>query len=255
VKPRAWLALLGLAMFLWLLSGCEKVEVRKAIPVPKDPPPAEEGKTRWPFQEERWDSAEIRSIDVVRLDKAAALYEREKARYLAIEKPTGVPSAVVFVLHGRESTWDFSRHLHEGSPLTGRTKNVPKGRPKTGTPPFTFEESALDALQYDGMGGKNWLSLGDGLQAIEAFNGLGYQKYHPDVPSPYLWAGTGLYTSGKYVADGKWSASAVDKQLGAAAILKWMTQKGIKVWPVVTIETDMRGKPVAFFWVRGSVEF
>jgi lysozyme family protein len=72
-----------------------------------------------------------------------------------------------------------------------------------------------------------WMSLGEALQAIERYNGLGYQKYHPDTPSPYLWAGTTAYARGKYVADRKWSEVAVDRQLGCAAILKRMEERGI----------------------------
>lgn len=193
------------------LAACE----RKA---PRPPEP-----TAFPFQEERWRAAEIRAAEIPRLDKAVARFRRTESRYRGIERqrPNGVPGEVVFALHGRESTWDFTRHLHEGSPLTRRTRNIPKGRPPVPDPPYTFEQSAEDALYVlKRLDHVNWRSLGDSLQAIEAYNGLGYQRYHPDVPSPYLWSGTSLYTRGKYVADGKFSPAAVDKQLGCAAILK-----------------------------------
>jgi len=39
------------------------------------------------------------------------------------------------------------------------------------------------------------------------------------VPSPYLWAGTNQYRSGKYVRDGVYDPSKVDPQLGCAALL------------------------------------
>jgi len=38
----------------------------------------------------------------------------------------------------------FKLHLHNGDPLTARTVNVPKGRPKTGQPPFAWGISAKD---------------------------------------------------------------------------------------------------------------
>jgi lysozyme family protein len=128
----------------------------------------------------------------------------------------------VFCLHGRESSWDFTKHLHEGSPLSHRTRYVPKGRLPDKSPPYTFEQSAEDAL-YKLMDLENrvkWSSLPDALLAIELYNGAGYLKYHPSVPSPYLWSGTTVYSRGKYVSDGRWCKFTVDKQLGCAAILK-----------------------------------
>lgn len=184
------------------------------------------------FQEERWHKASIRSSWASRIDAAVDRYQRTKSRYRTIEKMRpnpSVPSRVIFVLHGRESTWSFRKHLHEGSPLTGRTRWVPKGRPKSGSPPFTFEESAEDALyKLKDMENWDWSNLESMLQNIETYNGLGYQRYHKDVPSPYLWSGTSIYTRGKYVADGRFSRVAIDKQIGCAAILKRMQELGVQ---------------------------
>ena len=74
----------------------------------------------------------------------------------------------------------------------------------------------------------DWSNLDSMLQNIETYNGLGYQRYHKSVPSPYLWSGTTIYTRGKYVSDKKWSSMAVSKQLGVAAMLKVMQERGIK---------------------------
>lgn len=212
---------LGACLIASALAGCgEGRENRAAPPV----------STSHPLQEERWDRAVIESRAIVRLDKAIASFERYSSRYRTIERQrvNGVPAPVVFALHGRESAWNFSRHLHEGSPLSGRTRNVPKGRPLRPDPPYTFEQSAEDALYVlKRLDLVRWNSRGDSLQAVEAYNGLGYQKYHPEVPSPYLWSGTSLYKRGKYVADGRFSAVAVDKQLGCAAIFKRMRERGM----------------------------
>lgn len=181
------------------------------------------------FQETRWHRAELRPEWASRVNAAVRRYKDTRPRYAAIEgmRNPGVPARVIFVLHGRESTWSFKKHLHEGSPLTGRTRWVPKGRPRSGQPPFTFEESAEDALyKLKDMENWNWSTLESMLQNIETYNGLGYQRYHKDVPSPYLWSGTTIYTRGKYVADGRFSRLAVDKQIGCAAILKRMHQLG-----------------------------
>lgn len=186
--------------------------------------------------EKLWDSAQINASQVFRIDKSISIYLENKKKYETIEKMRvgGVPSAVVFALHGRESTWSFKKHLHEGSPLTGRTKWVPKGRPlarpKNGRI-YTFEESAEDALYKlkDLENKVDWTQCNDSLYNIEKYNGFGYLMYHKDVLSPYLWSGTNHYKRGKYVADGKFSATAVDKQLGTCAILKRMQSRGLEI--------------------------
>lgn len=117
----------------------------------------------------------------------------------------------------------FNYHLHCGDPLTGRTTHVPKGRPKADPiagkgKPYTWEESALDALMYMGYDKvKDW-SIENCLVLFEKFNGLGYKKR--GVPSPYLWSFTTEYLKGKYVLDGKYDPNAVSKQPGVAAIMK-----------------------------------
>lgn len=185
--------------------------------------------------EKLWASCEVKPSQVFRVDKAIAFFRDHEEKYEEIEglRRGGVPAAVVFCLHGRESTWSFSRHLHEGSSLKGRTRYVPKGRPKKSPrngSVYTFVESAEDALYVlKGLDRVEWGDLDTALHTIEKYNGTGYLRYHPDVNSPYLWAGTNHYVRGKYVADGRFSRTAVDKQLGCAAILKRMRDRGIDV--------------------------
>ena len=63
------------------------------------------------------------------------------------------------------------------------------------------------------------------LYEFERYNGFGYIKRK--VNSPYLWSYSTLYERGKYIADGKWSASAVSSQCGAAVILRCMIDLGL----------------------------
>lgn len=175
----------------------------------------------------RWRAAKLSTDHVGEASKIVARIMANKARYAIVDVLTGVPWYVIAGLHNMESGGSFNCHLHEGSPLTGRTKYEPKGRPKTGSPPFTWENSAVDALQYDKMGEVKWAYLGETLYACERYNGTGYLAYHPDVPTPYLWAGTTIEQPGKYVSDGRWSSSAKSEQLGIAAIWKKMESDGI----------------------------
>jgi hypothetical protein len=63
---------------------------------------------------------------------------------------------------------------------------------------------------------KDW-SIGPTLTKLEEYNGLGYSARRQ--PSPYIWAGTDQYESGKYVRDGVYDPNAVDHQLGCAGLL------------------------------------
>lgn len=139
-------------------------------------------------------------------------------KYQLVAAKTGVPWQVVAVIHGMECGFSWSKHLHNGDPLTARTVQIPRGRPTTGTPPFSWVESAVDALIYDGLDDVEWDDLEESLESIERYNGLGYRKR--GINSPYLWSGTQHYKQGKFIKDGVYSDAAVSKQLGVVPLLK-----------------------------------
>jgi lysozyme family protein/peptidoglycan hydrolase-like protein with peptidoglycan-binding domain len=167
-----------------------------------------------------YESCLVRPKRRAAVDQLVARITANKARYAKVGKALGVPWYVVGIIHSLEAGGDFSRHLHNGDPLTARTTHVPAGRPPTGRPPFTWEQSAIDALRLRGMDRwKDW-SIPGTLYELEGYNGFGYRDYHPNVPSPYLWSFSNHYTRGKYVADGRFSPTAVSQQVGAAVLLK-----------------------------------
>lgn len=154
----------------------------------------------------------------IRVDHVCSIIMHSKDRYRVIEISTGVPWYVVAAIHSLEAGCDFGGVLHNGEIIIGsgrRTGLVPAGRG-----PFnTWEESAVDALEMKRqIWPSNWELDGAMLDFLERYNGLGYRR--KGVPSPYLWSGSQHYTSGKYVADGKYSSTAVSKQIGAALIIK-----------------------------------
>ena len=150
-----------------------------------------------------------------------------KERYRTAGDELGTPWFFVAVIHNVEASLDFGTHLHNGDPLTARTVQAPAGRPKSGMPPFTWEESASDALSMKGLSAQTDWSLAGTLYQLERYNGWGYRLYHSHVPSPYLWSFANHYRSGKYVADGTWSDTAVSKQCGAAVLLRRMAESGV----------------------------
>ncbi|MFG1318018.1 peptidoglycan-binding protein [Xanthobacter autotrophicus] len=167
-----------------------------------------------------WATMEVRPEKAGSADAAARGIVAAKSRYAAVEAETGVPWFVVGIIHTMECSRSFKLHLHNGDPLTARTFQVPAGRPVTGSPPFPWEVSAIDAIRYDGLHRvKSW-TVERVAYELEKYNGWGHRWHHPDVLTPYLWSYTTHYRSGKYVKDRKWSQSAVSGQCGAMAILK-----------------------------------
>ena len=142
-------------------------------------------------------------------------------KYAEVETKTGVPWFVVGIIHNLESSLRFDRHLHNGDPLTARTVQVPRNRPK-GNPPFEWFDSAADALMMKGLHRRTDWSIPGIAFVLEQFNGFGYRNNHPHVKSPYLWSFSNVYTQGKYIRDGVFSDAAVSEQCGGLVMLRHM---------------------------------
>lgn len=168
-------------------------------------------------------------IKAGRFDDVDALIARlldHRGDYESVGGQVGAPWHFVAAIHNMESGQRFDRHLHNGDPLSDRTRHVPQGRPVSGDPPFTWEESAVDALNLRRIDRVDNWSLERTLYELEGYNGWGYRKFHAHVKSPYLWSFSNHYTRGKYIADGTWSETAVSRQCGAAVLLRRMEQRG-----------------------------
>lgn len=152
-----------------------------------------------------------------------------KARYMVVQLKTGVPWPVIAVIHERESSQNFNTQLAQGDPLSRVSTHVPrKEGPYLGKD--AWERSALIALEE--TGGKAWKdwSIGGALTFLEKYNGMGY--YSRKQPSPYVWAGTNQYKSGKFVSDGVYSATTVDTQPGCANLLMAMSKIDTSIQPL-----------------------
>lgn len=193
-------------------------------------------------EEDLFKSATLKNEYLHEIDTVLAKLLPGQLVYRAVSNSVNkdMPWWIVCLEHAMEAgakQRPFNYHLHCGDSLTGRTFHVPKGRPLfnpghgTNPPstknPYTFQESAIDAMKLAGYDKQADFSLGKILYDFEKFNGLGYRKYHPEVNSPYLWSFTSLYSKGKYVGDGKWDSSAVSEQPGCAAYLIRMKEQGV----------------------------
>jgi lysozyme family protein len=177
-----------------------------------------------------FDACVIRRERMAQVDAIVKRLVARQSRYARVANAVGAPWFVAGVIHSLEASLNFSRHLHNGDPLTARTVHVPAGRPAQGSPPFTWEESAVDALRLRGMHRWSDWSVPGTLYQLEGYNGWGYRLHHPHVQSPYLWSFSNHYKRGKYVADGRWSETAVSRQAGAAVLLRRMVDRGSIEW-------------------------
>ena len=176
----------------------------------------------------RWRAMQVTPSLVSKIDGIANRLLTGKDRYQPISARTGVPWAVIAVIHEREASGDWGASLAQGDPWDAVSVHEPKGR----GPFASFEDAADDALMncapYAGKW-KDW-SIGGALTLLEEYNGLGYANgpsdlqgnRYPPQPSPYIWASTDQYVSGKYVADRDYRPNVVDKQFGCAALLARM---------------------------------
>lgn len=166
-----------------------------------------------------WKGCNIRSENLNYIHSLADHIYDLQDKYIPITKSTGIPWHILGVIHYRESSLNFSTWLANGDPLfkngvPAKTVNVPTGL----GPAIDFQSAALLSLQGVAIGKVKDFDIVNALIELEAWNGLGYH-YH-NIPSPYLWSMTDVYTAGKYVKDGVFDQTAVDRQAGCVAILR-----------------------------------
>lgn len=147
-----------------------------------------------------------------------------RQRYEAVGNKLKIPWYFIGIVHCMEGSLSFNVHLHNGDPLTAKTVQVPAGRPKAGTPPFKWEDSAEDALTYDKINLWTDWTIPGMLYKFEGYNGYGYRNPNIAINSPYVWGFSNHYDKGKFIQDGKFSATAVSKQCGAGVLLRRMAE-------------------------------
>ncbi|HLG26015.1 MAG TPA: M15 family metallopeptidase, partial [Candidatus Gracilibacteria bacterium] len=157
------------------------------------------------------------------LDRFLRIFNQNKARYEKVGKATDMPPELIAAIHNREGGMRFDTYLHNGQKLGKPTTFVPKG---IFFREDQWEEAAIHALtsakQIKNTLGIHYdtTDMGKLLAFAESYNGFGYRP-RENTPSPYIYAGTNMDTKkGRYVADGRFSATSEDKGVGVAAMLK-----------------------------------
>jgi len=167
----------------------------------------------------RWTAASVIPSLIPTVDAVSHRLVAAKARYQTVEAKTAVPWAVIAVIHERESSQSWAASLAQGDPWNRPSIHVPAHRG-----PFpSWEAAAEDALVICPPHAAAWhdWTIGGALTLLEQYNGLGYAAR--GIPSPYIWASTDQYKSGKYIADGHFDPNAIDHQLGCAGMLARMS--------------------------------
>ena len=146
-------------------------------------------------------------------------WEQNKSRYEQVSTKSNVPAKLIAALHWRESSGNFNTYLHQGDPLGRPAVNWP-----TNIPLFhKWEDAAIHALdmkkynQQELSIEKDTSGFSQLATYAEAYNGLGYSNHGKQ--SPYVYAGSSPYVSGKYVADGRYDSSHVDSQVGVVPLM------------------------------------
>ena len=129
-----------------------------------------------------WDTAAIRPERLKEVKAVAKTLRGLKPTYDEVSAATTVPWFIVGLIHSLEATFDMEAHLHNGDPLTARTVQVPSGRPKNGSPTFSWAASAIDALTMHGMQniGKDGWSIERISFELERYNGFRISPKPPD---------------------------------------------------------------------------
>lgn len=191
--------------------------------------------------EEFFATCRIRDARLPEVDAVINKVASAKTRYASVGNQLKIPWFLVAVIHNMESSCNFNAHLHNGDPLTDFTVHVPAGRPQTGSPPFSWEESAMDALAGEKFTTWTDWSLPGLLYKLERYNGWGYRKR--GYATPYLWSFSNHYTKGKFVKDGVFDPDATSRQVGAAVILKRMLGKGVLTLADLGLKPDTEAFP------------
>lgn len=144
----------------------------------------------------------------------------DAGRYKAGCDATGVPQIVAAASFEREAGSNFRLSPAQGDPWDRVSVHVPRDEgPFRNWSAAQIRAYRIDHL--DAVGAPNW-SWERSCYEEELFNGFGPRNHGKHTG--YLFAGTSIYTGGKYVADGVWDPNAEDEQLGVIPMMYRIVQ-------------------------------
>jgi lysozyme family protein len=182
--------------------------------------------------QELWNNMVINDHDLKQIIDDAQNILKYRRQFEIAVIGTPIPWQFAGIIYYREDGLQFKGHPHNGDSLKKRTINEPSGRPlanpanKAG---YTFMESFADLIALKAWHKVPVWNMPSLLYYFESNNGFGYRRLHHPINTPYLWSGTSLYKSGKFVSDGHYDATEKDAQMGAAPLLRYLTDKTLGI--------------------------
>ncbi len=143
------------------------------------------------------------------------LADRHRDEWAEVTARTGVPRLWGIASFERESSSDYSRSPAQGDRWDRISIHVPKGL----GPYADWGDSCVAAYCIDKLnevGASNWTWTRACYEG-ELYNGFGPRAHRRHTG--YLWSWTNIYTSGKYVEDGKWDPDVRDQQCGMVPMM------------------------------------
>jgi lysozyme family protein len=199
------------------------IERKERIPTPTVPSVSLNFSSLAPEYDQMFNTMTL-TLSPAQLDSVVDRIAARKADYAAVESQTGVPWFVIGIGHYLQNDQDFGVHLHNGDPLDARTVRVPAGRPTTGQPPFSWQDSAVDAVRMLYVIKIDDWTVARVLYELERHNGFGYRRRQ--VNSPWLWNCTSHYIKGRFMNDHVFDPEAVaPPRCGGAGLLKRMMDR------------------------------
>lgn len=131
-----------------------------------------------------------------------------KEKYQDIANQTNLPVMLIAAIHHREYGGDLNYSMTDGSEI-GKSNFVADAVKTIKSGQWRDFQNAIGM----GKGTRNLLAM---LQFAELWNGKGYAN--AGRVSAYLYAGTNIYTKGKYLNSG-WSPNFEDSQAGVLCLL------------------------------------
>lgn len=160
--------------------------------------------------------SQVRITRVAESTAAAQQLLKDIDVYEEAGEKSGVPAVIIAALNNRESSGKLTTYLGNGESLSRLTRLVPKGRGPF-LDPDAWAKGAEDAIQLESLDKVETWDWSRALYEEESWNGFGPRNH--GIHTGYLWAGTNLYTRGKYIADGKWDPTYKDQQIGTVPVM------------------------------------
>jgi lysozyme family protein len=167
-----------------------------------------------------------------------ALAKNHGDEWAAVHAATGVNIGWGICSFERESSSDYRTNPAQGDPWNHASTHVPRGR----GPFANWGAACIDAYHIDHLetvGAAGWTWARDCYEG-ELFNGFGPRMHGRH--SGYLWAGTNIYTGGKYDYDSHWNPGAWDTQLGMIPLLFTVARLAPEYAPIGTL-SDLHPNP------------